>query len=65
MDSIGGAKILSERLLRRGANEPVPAAARPIVAADALPLFHWAGVEPAVPAELPPPQPPRRWRRPR
>jgi hypothetical protein len=35
---------------------------RPVVSADALPLFHWTGVEPAaVPAEPPRPRP--RWRR--
>ena len=63
MDSIGGAKILTARLLRDGggqdSGEPeVP----PIAAHDAIPLFYWAGVEPAAQAEnadLPSPR--RRW----
>lgn len=62
MDSIGGAKILSERLLRNDREELVPDTVRPVVAADALPLFHWTGVEPAAPSEPAPPRP-RRWRR--
>lgn len=61
MDSIGGAKILSERLLQNDQEELVPDV-RPVVAADALPLFHWTGVEPAAAVE-PPPTRPRRWRR--
>jgi hypothetical protein len=60
MDSIGGAKILSERLLQNEGEELVPDV-RPVVSADALPLFHWTGVEPAAPAEPPRPRP--RWRR--
>lgn len=62
MDSIGGAKILSERLLRRDPEELPADPAPPVVAADALPLFHWTGVAPAAPAEPAPPRP-RRWRR--
>ena len=63
MDSIGGAKILSERLLQRDDSALAPKPPPPIVADDALPLFHWAGVEPTTPAEAPPPSRPRRWRR--
>lgn len=45
MDSIGGARILSERLV--GAAEPPPLPC--VQALDALPLYHWTGVEPAFP----------------
>ena len=59
MDSIGGAKILTTRLLRDrndGADVPPP------IADDALPVFHWAGVEPAEePQEAVAPPPRRRW----
>jgi hypothetical protein len=45
MDSIGGARILSERLV--GAAEPAPLPC--LRTGDALPLYHWTGVEPALP----------------
>lgn len=58
MDSIGGAKILTERLPRGGApQDEVP----PIAAEEALPLFHWAGVEPSEGPEAAPAPSPRRW----
>jgi hypothetical protein len=61
MDSIGGAKILTARL-RVESDEPATPVA-PIAAEDAIPLFHWAGVEPSAEPALPPaPAPCRRWR---
>jgi len=61
MDSIGGAKILTARL-RGESDEPVNEPVAPIAAADALPLFHWTGVEPsAEPTLSPAPSPRRRW----
>jgi hypothetical protein len=60
MDSIAGAKVLTERLLRRNRVRAVPDEPRPAVPAEAVPLFHWAGVLPPVPAE-PPADRPRRW----
>jgi hypothetical protein len=61
MDSIGGAKILTARL--RGETEDAAVhTVAPIAADDAIPLFHWAGVEPsAEPALSPAPPPRRRW----
>jgi hypothetical protein len=60
VDSIGGAKILTARLLRDGRDSGEPEVP-PISADDAIPLFHWAGVEPAAQAEDPVPSPRRRW----
>ena len=60
MDSIGGAKILTARL-RGESDEPTTDAVAPIVTADAIPLFHWAGVEPSAEPTLSPPPPRRRW----
>ena len=61
MDSIGGAKILTARLLRDGRDSGEPEVP-PIAAHDAIPLFHWAGVEPAAEAEnADVPSPRRRW----
>ena len=61
MDSIGGAKILITRL-RGVSDDAAPEAVAPIAAEDAIPLFHWAGVEPsAEPALSPAPPPRRRW----
>jgi hypothetical protein len=58
MDSIGGAKILTERLPHgRALRDEVPA----IAAEEALPLFHWTGVEPSDGPEAAPVPPPRRW----
>ncbi len=51
MDSVGGARILSERF---GDAEQVPFPT--VETVDALPLFHWTGVEPVV-------RPPRAARR--
>jgi hypothetical protein len=58
MDSIGGAKILTTRLLR-DAGDGASAEAVPI-ADDALPVFHWAGVEPAEKPQETAARPPRR-----
>ena len=62
MDSVGGARILCERF---GGAEPAPFPT--VQAVDALPLFHWTGVEPMVaplePLVVDEPVPPRRWRR--
>ena len=62
MDSVGGARILSERF---GDAEQVPFPT--VEAVDALPLFHWTGVEPMVsplePLVVEEPAPQRRWRR--
>lgn len=61
MDSIGGAKILTTRL-RVESDDAAASAVTPIAADDAIPLFHWAGVEPvAEPALSPAPPPRRRW----
>jgi hypothetical protein len=62
MDSIGGAKILTTRLLR-DSGDSASADAAPPIADDALPVFHWAGVAPAEePQEaVAPPRPRRRW----
>jgi hypothetical protein len=61
MDSIGGAKILTTRLLRDAGDGAAADAVAPI-AEDALPLFHWTGVEPAQePREAAVPRPRRRW----
>jgi hypothetical protein len=61
MDSIGGAKILITRL-RVESDDAAANAVAPIAADDAIPLFHWAGVEPAAePALSPAPPPRRRW----
>jgi hypothetical protein len=63
MDSIGGAKILTERLLHRAPDHLQEDELRPIAAADAIPLFHWTGVEPAGQPEAGPAPPrSRRWR---
>jgi hypothetical protein len=59
VDSIGGAKILTARL-RGDGDESAEAAVAPIAADDAIPLFHWAGVEPAVEPTLSAAPPPRR-----
>jgi hypothetical protein len=59
MDSIGGAKILTARLY--GETEDAAAhAVAPIAADDAIPLFHWTGVEPSTEQPLSPAPPPRR-----
>lgn len=47
MDLIGGAVLLRKRLEARGVAERDDAP-RPLVPADALPVFHWLGVRPAV-----------------
>lgn len=61
MDSIGGAKILTTRL-RVESDDAAAKPVAPIAADDAIPLFHWAGVEPvAEPALSPAPPPRRRW----
>jgi hypothetical protein len=61
VDSIGGAKILTARLPRDKEDGAVPGAV-PSITADAIPLFHWAGVEPmAQPQEPAAPPPRRRW----
>jgi hypothetical protein len=61
VDSIGGAKILITRL-RVESDDAAANAVAPIAADDAIPLFHWAGVEPAAePALSPAPPPRRRW----
>lgn len=60
MDSIGGAKILTARLLRDG-RDSGEAEVPPIAADDAIPLFHWAGVEPSEGPEAAPAPSPRRW----
>lgn len=59
MDSIGGAKILTARL-RGETDDPTARAVAPIAADDAIPLFHWAGVEPSAEQALSPAPPPRR-----
>jgi hypothetical protein len=62
MDSIGGAKILTTRLLR-DVGDGAPTDATRSIADDAPPVFHWAGVEPAdEPQETVAPPPRRRWR---
>ena len=42
VDSVGGAKILSERFGSERQARPLAA----VETADALPIFHWTGVEP-------------------
>lgn len=59
MDSIGGAKILTTRL-RVESDDAAAEAVAPIAADDAIPLFHWAGVEPSGEPTLSPAPPPRR-----
>ena len=54
MDSIKGAIQLRELLDRRAPNRAQEDAARPEVAGDALPLFHWTGVQPPAVDEPPP-----------
>jgi len=44
MDSIKGAQILAERLAAAG--EPPASPPAQLRNPDALPLFHWVGVEP-------------------
>jgi hypothetical protein len=44
MDSIKGGIILRSLFERRGAPDPAPVVE--LVAHDALPIFHWLGMEP-------------------
>ena len=46
MDLIGGAVLLRKRLEARGVAERRDPP-RPVVPANALPVFHWVGVRPA------------------
>ncbi|HET7044059.1 MAG TPA: hypothetical protein VFI37_04350 [Gaiellaceae bacterium] len=48
MDSIGGARILTERFRAGSFGPPELEPPAAIEAVDALPLFHWTGVEPTV-----------------